>query len=107
MKIAGVREFKAKLSELLRDIQRGETILITDRGRVVAEVRPPGSALGSLEPEDLRMRQAVDSGFIRPSSLQHEERRKRLGRLLKQIPGVAAPKGTAQQVLDESRQDGQ
>jgi antitoxin (DNA-binding transcriptional repressor) of toxin-antitoxin stability system len=41
MKTAGVREFKAKLSRYLEDVRRGEVILVTDRGEVVAEVRLP------------------------------------------------------------------
>jgi antitoxin (DNA-binding transcriptional repressor) of toxin-antitoxin stability system len=43
MKAAGIREFKAKLSSYLADVRRGEIILITDRGEVVAEVRKPSA----------------------------------------------------------------
>jgi antitoxin (DNA-binding transcriptional repressor) of toxin-antitoxin stability system len=42
MRAIGIREFKAQLSAVLREVQRGEVILVTDRGRVVAEVRQPG-----------------------------------------------------------------
>lgn len=41
MYTAGIREFKAKISQYLADVRRGEVILITDRGEVVAEVRSP------------------------------------------------------------------
>jgi antitoxin (DNA-binding transcriptional repressor) of toxin-antitoxin stability system len=41
MKAAGIREFKAKLSRYLAEVRRGEVVLITDRGEVVAEVRKP------------------------------------------------------------------
>lgn len=41
MKTAGIREFKAKLSQYLAEVRRGEVVLVTDRGEVVAEVRQP------------------------------------------------------------------
>ncbi|MHC4236478.1 MAG: type II toxin-antitoxin system Phd/YefM family antitoxin, partial [Planctomycetota bacterium] len=44
MKAVGVRELKAHLSRYLREVQAGEVILVTDRGRVVAELRVPGPA---------------------------------------------------------------
>jgi len=36
----GVRELRQRASELLRQVQRGETIEITDRGRAVALLGP-------------------------------------------------------------------
>lgn len=42
MKAVGIRELKNRLSEYLRLVRRGEDILVTDRGTVVAEIRPPG-----------------------------------------------------------------
>ena len=44
MKTAGVRELKARLSHFLAEVRRGEVVLITDRGEVVAELRRPSSA---------------------------------------------------------------
>lgn len=41
MQTVGVRDLKARLSQFLKEVQRGETILVTDRGRVVAELRSP------------------------------------------------------------------
>ena len=35
-----VTELKAKLSEKLRDVQRGEELLVTDHGNVVARIVP-------------------------------------------------------------------
>jgi antitoxin (DNA-binding transcriptional repressor) of toxin-antitoxin stability system len=40
MKAVGVKQLKARLSEYLRHVRAGETILITDREEVVAELRP-------------------------------------------------------------------
>lgn len=42
MKSVGIRELKNKLSDYVRQVRSGETILVTDRGEVVAEMGPPG-----------------------------------------------------------------
>ena len=46
----GVRELRQRASELLRRVERGETIEVTDRGRRVAILSPPpeGSPLDRL-----------------------------------------------------------
>jgi antitoxin (DNA-binding transcriptional repressor) of toxin-antitoxin stability system len=41
MKAVGIRELKNRLSQYVREASRGERILVTDRGAVVAELRPP------------------------------------------------------------------
>jgi len=46
MTTVGVRDLKNKLSEYLRRVRRGESILVTDRGEVVAELLPPGRGHG-------------------------------------------------------------
>ena len=43
MRTVGVRELKNRLSAYLRDVQSGEGVLVTDRGKVVAELTPPDS----------------------------------------------------------------
>ena len=47
MKAVGVRELKDRLSEYLRKARGGQSVLITDRGEVVAELGPPGHHLES------------------------------------------------------------
>jgi len=42
MKTVGVRDLKNRLSEYLRRVRLGESVLVTDRGEVVAELQPPG-----------------------------------------------------------------
>jgi antitoxin (DNA-binding transcriptional repressor) of toxin-antitoxin stability system len=55
MKTVGVRELKNRLSEYLRQVRAGESVLVTDRGQVVAEFSPPGeSQAGSSLPVGLR-----------------------------------------------------
>ncbi len=40
----GVREFRGKLSDFLRQARSGETFLITSHDEVLAEIRPPPPA---------------------------------------------------------------
>lgn len=42
MRVVGLRDLKNRLSEYVRDVRRGEHVLVTDRGEVVAELVPPG-----------------------------------------------------------------
>ena len=42
MVTVGIRELKNRLSEYIRMVRAGETVTVTDRGTVVAELRPPG-----------------------------------------------------------------
>jgi prevent-host-death family protein len=41
MRAVGIKELKNKLSEYVRLSAAGESVLVTDRGRVVAELTPP------------------------------------------------------------------
>lgn len=52
MKTVGVRELKNRLSEYIRHVRGGESVLVTDRGEVVAELTPPGqgTSAGDLPP---------------------------------------------------------
>lgn len=52
MRTVGVRELKNRLSEYLRQVRAGESVLVTDRGEVVAELTPPGhgTADGNVAP---------------------------------------------------------
>ena len=37
----GTRELKNKLSEYLRRVKKGQTIIVTERGNIVAQLIPP------------------------------------------------------------------
>lgn len=84
----GVRELRQRASELLRRVEQGETIEVTDRGRRVAILSPPPEgtpldrlrALGDVEPakgtlDDLPEPLVIAPGIERPSEV--------LGRLRK------------------------
>jgi antitoxin (DNA-binding transcriptional repressor) of toxin-antitoxin stability system len=47
MKTVGLRELKNRLSEYVRAVRAGESVLVTDRGDVVAELAPPGETTGT------------------------------------------------------------
>lgn len=42
MRAIGIRELKNNLSHYVRLVEAGESVLVTHRGTVVAELRPPG-----------------------------------------------------------------
>jgi antitoxin (DNA-binding transcriptional repressor) of toxin-antitoxin stability system len=46
MRAVGLKILKNKLSEYVRLAAGGETVLVTDRDRVVAELGPPGPGRG-------------------------------------------------------------
>jgi antitoxin (DNA-binding transcriptional repressor) of toxin-antitoxin stability system len=80
MKTAGIRELKARLSHFLSEVRRGEVVLITDRGEVVAELRKPASA--SIEDPVVRaLSPLVQRGELRlgDPSLRGSKRRKGMG----------------------------
>lgn len=40
MKSVGIRELRQRASQVIRDVERGETFEVTDRGRPVARLTP-------------------------------------------------------------------
>ena len=65
MRSVGIKTLKNKLSHYVRIAASGETVLVTDRDRVVAELGPPlpGRAERLL---DANLAEAVRSGWISP-----------------------------------------
>ena len=61
----GVKLLKNKLSEYVRLAAAGETILVTDRDQVVAELGPPTPGRAETL-ADARLAEAVRNGWIRP-----------------------------------------
>jgi antitoxin (DNA-binding transcriptional repressor) of toxin-antitoxin stability system len=96
MKTAGVRDLKTNLSGYLRDVARGDVVLVTDRGRVVAELRPPGAVEKSISPADLRYRRLIERGLLRPAAAP--------GTIdWRAAPRVRLKRGTSQELLDAER----
>lgn len=98
---AGVREAKAHLSEYLRRVEEGETVLITDRGRVVAELSSPGRARPrGAAPEQQQLADLVLGHGVRPPLAPPKKRAYLLA-----WKGLNQPAGTARRVLDEQRDE--
>jgi prevent-host-death family protein len=65
MRAAGIREIKNKLSAYLRIVAEGETVLVTDRGRVVAQLAPPPTHAPPALSEDDALRRLAAAGKVR------------------------------------------
>jgi len=65
MRAVGVREIKNKLSEYLRLVREGETVLVTDHGRVVAQLAPPPRFAPPSVSEDDALARLASAGKIR------------------------------------------
>jgi prevent-host-death family protein len=61
MLTVGLKALKNKLSQYVRAAATGETVVITDRGRVVAEIVPPGPKAESV------IERGVREGWITPA----------------------------------------
>ncbi len=68
MRSVGVKTLKNKLSEYVRLASQGETVLVTDRDRVVAELVPPTPGRSPLL-SDALLAEAVRRGWITPPVL--------------------------------------
>jgi antitoxin (DNA-binding transcriptional repressor) of toxin-antitoxin stability system len=68
MRAVGLKILKNKLSEYIRLVAGGETVLVTDRDRVVAEIVPPRSGRSPLL-ADAMLADAVREGWITPPVL--------------------------------------
>ena len=65
MRSVGLKVLKNRLSEYVRLAAAGETVLVTDRDKVVAELVPPRS--GRAVPlADAFLAEAVRQGWIKP-----------------------------------------
>jgi antitoxin (DNA-binding transcriptional repressor) of toxin-antitoxin stability system len=65
MRSVVIKLLKNKLSEYIRLAAGGETVLVADRGRVVAELGPPAPGRSPLVSDALLL-DAVRRGWIRP-----------------------------------------
>lgn len=96
MKAVGIRELKARLSHYLRDVQTGDVVLVTDRGRVVAELRRPGADTPSVESATERaLRRLAEGGGLLIGE-PHDAG-------VYSASPVRVPKGTVAEILAEER----
>jgi len=89
----GIRDAKINLSKLLKMVQKGSEVILTDRGRPVGKIIP-------VKPESLplleRVKRLEDQGIMEPPS----------GKGRKRIPPpISLSDGLAQKFLREDRED--
>ena len=88
----GVRDAKVQLSRLLKWVQRGREVVLTDRGRPVGKIIPVDTQTLPLAE---RLRRLEEEGVI--------ERRTHVGG--RRIPApIPTPEGVAQRLLQEDRE---
>ena len=87
----GIREAKANLSKLLRMVERGKEVVVTDRGRPVGKLVPISK--GAL-PLAARIKEMEDAGILEPVTGKSPRRLP---------PPIPVEKGMARRLLDEDR----
>ena len=96
MRSVGIKVLNNKLSAYIQLAAAGETILITDRDRVVAELRPIDSARTPI-PADAFLADLVRSGVMTPPLVRSSKP--------PQKPPPIASFDAVMRELDESRED--
>ncbi|MBI2206651.1 MAG: type II toxin-antitoxin system prevent-host-death family antitoxin [Candidatus Rokubacteria bacterium] len=91
MKRVGLRELKNRLSEYVRHVRAGHRVLVTDRGVVIAELRPPHPRDDDLHPGLAELARRGSLRSASPRSGHYPELRR------------LVPDGTAVRLLDELR----
>ncbi len=71
MRAVGLKILKNKLSEYVRLAEKGETILVTDRDRVVAELSPPREGRSPYL-EDAQLADMVRRGLLTPALVRDD-----------------------------------
>src|ERR1044072_1045429 len=72
MRAVGLKILKNKLAEHVRLAASGETVLVTDRDRIVAELVPPRAGRSSFL-SDAMLAEVVRKGWITPPALVDAE----------------------------------
>jgi prevent-host-death family protein len=71
MLVVGLKVLREKLSEYVRRAARGETVLVSDRGRVVAEIVPPEDRRSAFV-ADASLAEAMRKGWITAPAITAE-----------------------------------
>lgn len=95
-KVVGVKQLKARLSEYLRMVKAGETVLVTDRDEVVAELRPARRQASAVTDLDDVLDVLAETGEVTRASVPKDGWTWR-------VSGLGLPSGTAAALLDEIR----
>jgi antitoxin (DNA-binding transcriptional repressor) of toxin-antitoxin stability system len=98
VKAVGIKQFKAHLSEYVRLVKGGETVLVTEREEVVAELRPARRQPTPPTDIDDILDQLAGSGVIERATTSK-------GSWVWSSKGLGLPVGTAAAILDALRED--
>ena len=96
MATVGIRELKNHLSKYVRQAEGGDVVVVTDRGRIVAELRPPAERRTDIHPGLLEMERR---GQIRLASRPNDPS------LYRRMPHIDLGGKTIQDLIDEIRGD--
>ena len=94
MKTVGIRELKARVSQILREVAAGDVFLVTDRGRVVAEIRRPDGLERAVRPEQRALARLAANGHLRVAERSP---------VAYAASPLQSPAGLARQLIDEDR----
>lgn len=83
----GIREFKTQMSAYLRQVKQGKTLVITERGKPIAELTPARKSLAE------RRREMIAAGLVQWSG--HKLKPRKPG------PRVRGNKTMAQLLLED------
>jgi antitoxin (DNA-binding transcriptional repressor) of toxin-antitoxin stability system len=92
MRSVGIKVLKNRLSEYVRIAAGGETVLVTDRDRVVAELGPPRTGRSPWV-ADAQLSEAVREGYVSPPLMVCEG------------PPPRAPVAPLREILEELERD--
>ena len=98
MKVVGIKQLKARLSEYVRLVKAGETVLVTERDEVVAELRPSRRQAPIADRVEELLEALAASGEITRAAQTK-------GDWTWGSRGLGLPPGAAQVLLDELRQE--
>ena len=96
MKAVGIKQLKARLSEYVRLVKGGETILVTYRDEVVAELCPARRQRRAGEELEGVLQELAEAGEVTRASLPKQGWAWR-------VQGLGLLEGTGQRLLDEVR----
>ena len=88
-KRVGIRDCKARFSEIVRRVRAGEVIEITDRGEPVAKIVPVERTTSAGDPYEASIEALLEAGWIKE---RPPARRYRLPPPIQLPPGVDAQK---------------
>jgi prevent-host-death family protein len=95
MKVVDIKQLEARLSEYVRRAKAGETVLVTERGEIVAELRPARRPTFFADRLEELLDELAASGEISRAGRPK-------GGWTWHSRGLGLPAGSAQALLDET-----